>query len=77
MAGRVREHKPFDRSFKEAMLSSFQSIVPADRINAAYISMYNSHSVILHGYADSPGLRSLLEPTFEAIDRAVEASRAT
>lgn len=75
MTGRTREQKPFDRYFKDAMLSAFRSIVPEDRIDAAYISIYNSHSVILRGYADSPGLRSLLEPTFEAIDRAVDASR--
>ena len=75
MSGRTREHKPFAHSFKDDMLAAFRSIVPQDRIDAAFISLYNSHSVILRGYADSPGLRRLLEPTFEAIDRAVEANR--
>lgn len=76
VTGRGHNHKPFDRHFKDAMLAAFRSIVPEAKIDAAYVALYNSHSVILRGYADSPGLRSLLEPTFEAIDKEIEAHRA-
>jgi hypothetical protein len=69
MAGRQHDHIQFPVKFKDVLTVIFKSkINQAERLDIAYIGIYNSYSVIARGYAESPGLQMLLDPLFEELN---------